>query len=470
MNTLFGRQETIANEIRDAISSDNFYLSHAAYISGEMGVGKTYITSKIITDLQTDDNFTIIIAPKQVSQKWQKVLIDFGAKNVQIYNRKNAIDPKGILILQPRDLTPAYLELSNSQIQLVVYDEIHTLKPNTKPFENLTGIRPPANMTWGEKTKPMFLGLTGTIFGQNQENLNQILAYTHPNISPLYSTLDLSVFMMYWSQVAWTISLSDVESHFSSDNSDDIVQEIAPIVPIIPTAEQKLVYEIARLQLTESHFTNVEQSAIQLLDLPETKTVKSRHLKTNRFQTQAHKNVDFSLSYAVNDIDFKKTPKYQKLLEILDKPEKTLVFVNDTKLIAKLAATLTEDGVHVATLPKSKKPHEYSQFINDALSTNTDVFIIEPMKISVGVDINTASRIVWYQILSDLNSTIQAQRRVYRLSSTKSSTIHYLAYANTYQEKLIKEISESSKKNALSYGSNDDSNLAKLSGLLFDFN
>lgn len=466
MEKLYGKQQQVADEISKALVQESHMLNHKAYISGEMGVGKTYIASNVIKQIADPKVLTLIISPSEVTRKWQSVLTSFGVNNIQIFNRKTEIIQNGILIIVDRELTPAMEQLSNRKIDFIVYDEIHKIKPESKVFENLTTIQ----KQYASK-RNMFLGLTGTIFGQNIENLMKILKYTHPKVFTSSSSLNfhLPTFMSKWTQIAWIISLSDVESHFQSDGQDDLEQTIAPIKLIQPTPEQKLVYELAREQLLGAKVNQFEQEAILLLDYPRRNQAKYRNLRIGKqYGPNPHSLKKYSLTFALKDIDFTHTPKYQKLIDILQNPEKTLVFVNDEDLIEKLSTTLSDAGFKVGTLPNSIKSHSYSQFINDALSSDIDIFVLNPMRISVGVDINTASRIVWYQLLSDLSSTIQAQRRVYRLSSTKSSIIHYLAYADTYQEELITEISESSKRNAAAYGTNDTSNLAKLSGVLFN--
>ena len=48
MDTLYGKQQQVADEVSKALVQDSYYLNHSAYISGEMGVGKTYIAANII--------------------------------------------------------------------------------------------------------------------------------------------------------------------------------------------------------------------------------------------------------------------------------------------------------------------------------------------------------------------------------------------------------------------------------------
>lgn len=465
MDTLYGKQQQVADEVSKALVQDSYYLNHSAYISGEMGVGKTYIAANIIKQIADPTTLTLIISPSEVTHKWQSILANFGVTNTQIFDKKENMIDSGILILVDRELTQAMNQLSRRKIDFIVYDEIHKLKPDSKVFENLKRIR-----TRYSSTRNMFLGLTGTIFGQNIDKLITILKYTHPKIKfQEYYSFDLAWFMKQWVNVAWIISLSDVEQHFQSDGTDDLQQTIAPIQLIAPTPEQKLVYEVAREQLRVANFNKFEEEAILLLDYPRQNQAKYRNLQLGKeYVNKPHHKKKYSLTFSLRDIDFTHTPKYKQLLKILDNPEKTLIFANDDDLIKKLDETLSKAGFKTKTLPKSLKSHEYSKFINSELSSTSDIFILNPMRISVGVDINTASRIIWYQLLSDLSSTIQAQRRVYRLSSNKSSVIHYLAYSDTYQENLINEISESSKRNAAAYGTNDTSNLAKLSGVLFN--
>lgn len=480
---LYGKQQIIVNDITQSynnyLQNPKGIFSNGAFISGEMGVGKTYMGAVIVKNMKKDNHVTLIISPASTTHKWQKVLNELIDTDVVIFNPKDdTILQNGVLIMRAKDLTN-YLKMFKSKtapmFDFIIYDEIHTLKPKLKPFENLTELR---NNFAPRKTVPL-LGLTGTIFSQSVKSLQKVLELTHPEYQELQANglvqdsgkTDLPRFMYYWTKIAWSISLKDVESDFQSDNTDDIEQTIAPIKLIDPTEEQKAVYNVAKLQMSALSVANAPAKATNILDLPSQagNLIKSRTNKklwvdghTRQIQTA------FNVGFTLTDVIFEHTPKYQELTKILtDNHEKTLIFANEEDLIKQLATSLTNEGFSVATMPKSIKAHDFSNYINEQLSGDAEIFIINPMKISTGVDITTASRIIWYQLLNDLGSTLQAQRRVYRLSSTKSSIIHFLAYSRTYQETLINEISDSAKNNAVSYGQNDTSNLAKLTGLLF---
>jgi len=480
---LYGKQQIIVNDItqsyRNYLQNPKGIFSNGAFISGEMGVGKTYMGAAIVKNMKIDNHVTLIISPASTTHKWQKVLSDLINKPVVIFSPKeDTVLQDGVLIMRAKDLTN-YLKIFESQtapvFDLIIYDEIHTLKPKLKPFENLSDLR----KNFAPKQTVPLLGLTGTIFSQYVNSIQKVLALTHPDYIDLQSPgmvqdsgkTDLPRFMYYWTKIAWSISLKDVESDFQSDNTDDIEQTIAPIQLIAPTEEQKAVYNVAKLQMIALSVANAPAKATNILDLPsqagnliKTRINKKSWVDGYDRQIQTAFNVGFTLT----DVVFEHTPKYKELTKILtDNHEKTLVFANEEDLIKQLSTSLTNDGFTIATMPKSIKAHDYSDYINEKLAGDAEVFIINPMKISTGVDITTASRIIWYQLLNDLGSTLQAQRRVYRLSSTKSSVIHFLAYSDTYQEILINEISDSAKNNAVSYGQNDTSNLAKLTGLLF---
>lgn len=480
---LYGKQQTIVNDItqsyRNYLKNPKGIFSNGAFISGEMGVGKTYMGAVIVKNMKRDNHVTLIISPASTTRKWQKVLTELIDTPIVIFNPKDdTVLQNGVLIMRAKDLTK-YLTMFEPQkeplFDFIIYDEIHTLKPKLKPFENLTDLR---NKFAPRQSVPL-LGLTGTIFSQSVKSLQRVLALTHPDYRDMQNNnmvqdsgrTDLPRFMYYWTKIAWSIALKDVESDFQSDSKDDIEQTIAPIKLIDPTDEQQAVYNVAKLQMSALSVANAPAKATSILDLPSQASNLIKTRNTSKLWVDEHSRqiqTAFNVGFTLTDVVFEHTPKYQELTKILtDNHESTLIFANEEDLIKQLATSLTNDGFTVATMPKSIKAHDYSDYINNQLAGDVEIFIINPMKISTGVDITTASRIIWYQLLKDLSSTLQAQRRVYRLSSTKSSIIHFLAYSSTYQETLINEISDSAKNNAVSYGQNDTSNLAKLTGLLF---
>ena len=55
-----------------------------------------------------------------------------------------------------------------------------------------------------------------------------------------------------------------------------------------------------------------------------------------------------------------------------------------------------------------------------------------------------------------------------RLDSGEDSKIYFLFYGETFQEEIIKQVSQSAIHNAANYNVRDTSNLAKMTHLLFE--
>ena len=74
--------------------------------------------------------------------------------------------------------------------------------------------------------------------------------------------------------------------------------------------------------------------------------------------------------------------------------------------------------------------------------------------------------IVWYQLLDKLDEVIQTNRRAYRLSSTKDSTVYFLVYGNTTQDDQLQTLANNYAANAIASGHQKDDPLAKLSDII----
>lgn len=71
-------------------------------------------------------------------------------------------------------------------------------------------------------------------------------------------------------------------------------------------------------------------------------------------------------------------------------------------------------------------------------------------------------------MINNTSDTIQAQRRVRRMDSVDDVDVWYLAYDNTEQESLVRELSEASKANSASYAVQQTDAIAKVTGVLLD--
>lgn len=522
---LFPAQAQAVADLYRAVKQPNHISQNHLWLSGEMGVGKTYIASGFGN--QINAKRVLIVSPATVTTKWQKVYQSFNpAVDIHIYQPRkddetDLITTPQVNIVKHRDLVnfiksqynllhghQSVLEIENNLIDnnrkrtndfindgyldfdystathqilpkldfdLIIFDEIHTIKPTTQEY---------AIMRYLIKNEPCpVLNLTGTIFNQNHEYLELMLWDVNPQIMQAveysnhrYYTDDTNsindpawFFTNIWQYIAVQVSLSDVNN---LHKQDDIDQEIMPLNGIPLSSEQSAWISITHYQLNSLSKSKKYQDKLitNYLDFPSNKqpAIKSTHVLNNSYRFfRDNKTREITKSFAsmqLTPTPLNETPKFKQVKSILKKyPQKTLIFVEDRHLIKQLTNLLP----HAKLLPTSLAKSKYSQYINQALSDGTDNFIVTAKQISVGVDIDTADQIIWYQVPTDIATIIQAQRRIYRLTSTKSSRIFYLFYQDTNQEEIIKEVSQSAVHNAASYNVRQDDNLAKISEILF---
>ena len=524
--TLYPKQEDLVNKLVKTYNAPNHISNQHLYITGEMGVGKTYMASALAHKLHAKN--VLIISPKTVTTKWQNVFNQFNPDlqlpGIVTTKHYQIVDPQTkVTIVTPQHLTQYLTQkftdtnftklelLANQNIKdrrnnatcrndyyslinsiqnynlvdkhhyydLVIFDEIHTFKPQTKPFLGLIFL----NLCQHNK----ILNLTGTIYNQNLSYLANLLMVTNPRTinyaisislascnsqyAKLLSILHRSdlFFSSIFKYIAGQISLNDVKPN-TDKPTDDIKQTIVPPISIDLSNEQQTWIELAKYQLNHLQRSPKKISEIinNYLDQPsqEQPTI-TKHKRTDYahslfepIKTMRKAVVGLQLT----PIKLEQTPKYQQVLKIKkDQPTaKSLIFVNNTKLCKALAKCLP----NAKALPTRIKASQYSDYINNCLKNDTDFMVVTPRQISVGIDITEADQIIWYQIPDDVAKIIQAQRRIYRLTSTKSSRIYYLYYTGTYQEEIIKQVSQASVKNAGSYNVRSTDNLAKITSIL----
>lgn len=526
MTQLYPAQQRAVNQLIKAYRTPNHISNQHLFVSGEMGVGKTYIASKLAHDLGAKR--VLIVSPKTVTTKWQRIFNEFNSqlsKPAIVHSSRGKIinTDADISIVTPRDLK-RYLEqkftefdfehfedivniyirdnsglrlssndyaglierlqkldlVAKSLYDLVIVDEVHTFKAKTNPFLGLIFL----NLSLHTK----IINLTGTIYNQNLSRLADLLMisntkavnyalgkisnlsyHEYPALISILHRSDL-FYTLLFKYIAVQISLNDVKNNLKRANEDEIKQTIVPPISIALSNEQQTWIELATYQLNHLNRSPRKLNEIinNYLDYPSqaqpTITIRRKLNATNSGREKLTVIRKSYVGLQLTPIELKDTPKFQQVLDIKAKypTAKTLIFVNTKNLAKKLAQKLPK----AKSLPASVRANEYSKYINNALANGTDIFVVTPRQISVGVDITTADQIIWYQIPEDVAKIIQAQRRIYRLNSTKSSRIFYLYYAGTYQEEIIKQVSQASVKNAGSYNVRTTDNLAKITHIL----
>lgn len=522
---LYPQQKVIADFIETRLAIDHPLIANTQYLAGEMGVGKTYIASELLTRQNTTDP-GLIICPKEVFKKWQKVLATFTDKKIVGFTPKSDLDGD-IYVVTYQNMTKfanaftAYQEKINSTsdaFSMVIIDEAHLLKRTQKAFDLIDNI-----ITIQQNAHRPSLLLTGTIFNQRIKDLFYLLKMTHPtllntvdndNANDFASDYESNIikFMMdIWQYIAVQLSLKDIERDPGSDN---VVQTIEPITYVKLSDLESQFYNVQKrryindLNLNANSSLNriadsIDSISTELTDYTSRKThwydnihvaealgtfaFKNNKdeglelLNHNGYVGSNHSNFNIVVKHhqhsqqnliapGIMKQPLKDASKFKALLNILKQTTctKSLIFANSASLITSMVKELNRQGFKAQKLPNNLDAADRGEYINHALSTkDCDIFIVNPQQIKVGVDIDQAENVIWYEILANPATVLQAQRRVYRLSSTKNSHVYYMAYESTEQAHQIELLAQNAKNNAATVGVRADDELTGIVGKLF---
>lgn len=540
--------EQIRNQLIDTPFLKNIYLNKKMFLSGEMGVGKTYIGTKLIVNYVHNNNtYGLISCPTIVVNKWHKVLqeaINTYGYNIKIVElKRNSTFTYGKHYV-PFESNTIYINTNNAlnvfstnNVQLMetsnilpfmIFDEVHELEgaklhglQNYIVWDNHN--YEPLTLTYADKRNPFLfaqkyqaynagvyndklnqkipmLFLTGTIFNKDWDSIFTLLSITHPlllakaiyhqdysdfiannlynypnehkeflplkNLSAYFDNI-FDFINRVWQYVSISLSLDDIKEVEATDENE-IKQEIMPIQPFPLTEEQKMFLNVARIQLATLKVSNIETRIMDWLDDPSKSLQFQRntHVRKNRFKSNQLNYISFPLI----PIKLKQTLKYKKLINIIEssyeKGKRYLIYANDTGLIHHLK-TLLSERYKVFSLPSNLNSKLYGEYIKEHYNQGYEIAIVQPTKIGVGLDIE-ANYLIWYQVINNYAAMLQATRRVYRLNSKRKSLVYFLIYEDTRQEKLVNELSNSTKNNAATYGEQSTDNLTKITGILLD--
>lgn len=217
--------EQIQHQLIDTPFLKNIYLNKKLFISGEMGVGKTYIgTQTIINYVHNTNSFGLIFCPTTVVKKWHKVLLDAintynypikvkelkrNNKFIKTSNTTKAktdvsFEPNTIYIITNNSLNVFVTNnygffMDLSKLPLIIFDEVHELKgakihgleqllrwDNNKmnvllDSDLITSYSQFYDGTFDKKlnNKIPMLFLTGTIFNKSWNDIFELIALTH---------------------------------------------------------------------------------------------------------------------------------------------------------------------------------------------------------------------------------------------------------------------------------------------------
>lgn len=542
---LYQAQANVVQTLINAYQANNIYRDGKIYVSGETGVGKTYIGSAIANDELTNQHRPVlIVTPSTVVLKWKRVLTETNSdlkeqitcitrpKEFTSFNKKITIISADLLNRWLKQYRHTLISMADQSLPFLIFDEIHKIqKSQFEAFAHLIA------MQTAEHRMPMLL-LSGTIFNRSWHDLGQLLALTHPHLiahalniyelSPsllamtqrtvnkvnhpgdegyqnlddvLPVTISVNDFDFYpwqshkkselndsqravkklmaaavskmassqiyslsnfisriWQYISVGIGLDDVQE--LSANVDEIKQEVMPI-KAIPLSKLERAYLAMTRQFYRGTNKNTREMFIMnYLDQP---------ARSNLLKPKQHGRVDwfsdqqmYYVNFRLKPITIQQTAKFHRLQAIIQQApgKRFLIYAHDSQVIDILCQEL-----NAFTLTNDVDSTKYADYINQQFEQGHNIAVIDPRKISEGIDIS-ADYLIWYQLIDNYNQMLQAQRRVYRLSSTRKSRVYYLIYEDTQQEATAKNLSNAAKNNAAVHGAREEDNLAKLTGIL----
>ena len=496
MIKLINKQNDALNDLCDKFQNKNCHW----YLSGENGVGKTYISTALISSLiKHEPNLRIlIISPSQMINKWQRVLSLENLHGTELKNDKqqysqiNVINNKRLHILK----------YSQQYFDFIVYDEIHEIRPNSANAGYLYRLLRYKNTR--------MLGLTGTLISQDIKSLLKLIKMTNPNdfeqadslliANYIYanSPYRLPIFLKYYfNNISTQLSINDVKGNLSAT---DIKQIIMPIKTLKLLSEERLFFNLYYDRLKQLHINNPEKQILDYLDFPTglSNIIKRHHRKMYSYdELWTHKTPELTVAQRLMLRKFKldsnstikskqtylpipvlsnssliNTHKFKAVIDILKsrKKETTLILLDGDTNLTLLRDALQHEVQNAITILSSKVDAKSREsFINNFLDKHLNGIVIANARtIKTGIDLNTVNNIIWYQLLPNLADVLQTQRRARRLSSNTQTRVYYLAYKNTQQEQVIQQLAHNNRNNAATYNVRATDALSQLAGIFFN--
>lgn len=501
---LYKRQKIAYQNLLNGLQSTNMLSNQRLVLAGEPGVGKTYVASAVSAEFTK----ALIIAPSGPLHKWKTVLTEFTHQQPVIYSPKKENNIKittQYVIVRHNQLDTFFASKIASEwltdVGLIIMDEFQELiqkeniinayifakalyKDYLKP--NQEKGYPLLETLWEKQNVPT-LFLSGSTFSLSKTKLAMFCNAFWPNLyqgdrydfRPNYLDADgpirqadtlLTIFDTVWQYVAVTLNLSETQA--LAKNLEKINQTLK-INTIELTAEELAYYNlIDAASPTKTHDT--ANNAIDMFNGRNFTSVKQHNLVwpttsgrkraiANTYQTKR------AIGFSINAFSLQDSAKYDKCKEILaDHDNRTLILVNDQEVMNVLCDALNADNITTVKLSSHLRKEFCADWINNQLSetTDTQVVLANPTRISVGIDITNADQLIWYQIPNDSDLIFQTQKRIYRLSSRRNSVVHYLIYKDTYQDELIHSIAASFENNNAAFGHHTSNALTKLNDML----
>ncbi len=114
------------------------------------------------------------------------------------------------------------------------------------------------------------------------------------------------------------------------------------------------------------------------------------------------------------------------------------VFTRKRDVTARLEAILAKEGLRVAVLKAEVKPEAREAWYEKKLREGVEIFIAHPRLIALGLDLNFAADILFFQTGYSIFTLRQASRRSWRIGQRQNVVVRFLHYAGTMQETCLR--------------------------------
>ena len=139
------------------------------------------------------------------------------------------------------------------------------------------------------------------------------------------------------------------------------------------------------------------------------------------------------------------TEKDRRTMEIIrakaSAGERVLLYVNWVRLDSRtrLKRLLTESGIRAEIMEDTVPPRKREEWVENHLRQGMQVMITNPNLVETGLDLNSFTALVFYDIAFKLFTFRQASRRSWRINQTAPRVeVYILYYRDTMQERAVR--------------------------------
>ncbi len=397
----------------------------------------------------------------------------------------------------------------NNFFDMTIVDEVHELKGGMTAQGNSLG-------SLVQASKKVVAG-TGTLFGGKSEDIYYLLwrLFPHDMEASGYRYEEVSRFNEEYGNIEETTREKHTDGEYTNTNSRGgekrSTRKVTPgISPFI--YGRYMIQNIINVRLKD-----VWPDPVELVDAPTIFVPMSEELQSvyrgmvSAFEHEINARedgyklylpmTDYGIAFPDNpftfpDATFKNAngqrdliwtarhlsedvtlPKEKKLQEIIEgelgEGRKSIVYVRDTgssvagrDIRPRLQTKLEEIGAKVCILDTTTtSTNSRSEWLEQKMNVEGyDVCIVSQELVKVGLDLLCTPTLIYYQFSWSLFTINQSSRRAWRIGQSQECRLFYLAYENSFQEKMAELIAQKNRATAAINGEVSSDGLSAMLG------